>query len=129
MDVKHQATFEKAKLRRILEREGVPFIFRREKVNKFKEPSDKTEIVVELKGVYHESTGYVKTETSDGGIVRKKPQPMILTEWEKAAALQVDDFTVIDGKRYSVTGVKDVKKLGVYGDISLEVSVTDGTGI
>ena len=99
------------------------------KVNEFKEPSDKAEIVVELKGIYHESIGYVKRETSDGGTVRKKPQPMILTEWEKVAALQVDDFTIIDGKRYSVTSVKDVKKLGIYGDISLEVIVTDGTGI
>ena len=129
MDVKHQATFEKAKLRRILDREGVPFIFLRSEKNDFKEPTGKAHTVAELTGIYHESISYVKTEKADGGNVQKKPCPMILCEWDKVVDILRHDYVVIHGRRYEVQGIKNIAELNVAADISLEVDIQDGVGV
>lgn len=112
--------FQKNKVERILLSQGQEFSFNRPGKNEFGEPTGTAE-TVRIKGVYHESIGYVTRTSSEGSRVRSKPSPMILTLWEEGSKIKLNDSLLLQGKEYKVVDVKDIGESKIAVDISLEV--------
>lgn len=119
--------FEQAKLKRAIATNGVEYEFKRPKKNSFGEVASPIEYETALTvvGLYHESTSYVSTTTSEATSYRSKKQPMILTFFDSAKLLKKRDVVVIKNVKYVFNDLRDVENWGIFGDISLEV-VDDG---
>lgn len=121
----HQAEFQKSKVRRLIVAQGQEFLFSRPGKNEFGEPTGTAE-TVSIKGVYHESIGYVTRTSSEGSRVRSKPSPMVLALWDDGSKVKLNDSLSLQGKKYKVIDVKDIGESKVAVDISLEVVQADG---
>lgn len=114
---------QKAKLKRIIDLQGVEYTFYRDNKDELGEPTGESADVATIKGLWHESQGYVSLVSGDASTVRSKPQAQILTLYEMKGDISQGDYLMIDGTRYNVTGVHDPTLLGIAADISLEVVV------
>lgn len=112
--------FLKNKIQRQLNCKGLDYSFKRNKIDKFKQPTNEVVDVIILKGIYHEANSYITKNVSDAAITQSKKKPMILTLFENVGDLKQDDFVFINNKKYKVTGLLDVQNYGVVCDISLE---------
>lgn len=115
----NSAQFQLNKVRRIIASQGVEFTFTRPGRNEFQEPNGTTESF-KIKGVYHETTSYIRKTSSDASTTRQKPSPMVLTLWENAAVLQHTDKLIYNGKTYQINEIKNIGEANVAADISLE---------
>ena len=128
--------FEANKVRQQLNRSGKVYDFYRPVRNEFGEPTKDADVIGSLKALYHEETGFVRVGMTDTTNVRKTPQsgqkkqPMLLCLWESVveADLKFGDYTMINGKKYSVSAVTNVQEWNIIADISLEVE-DDGNQI
>lgn len=112
--------FEAYKLRRELKRIGKVYEFKRAELNKFKEPTDESELAGKFLGLYHEQNSYVSVSTGDTTQTRTKKTPMILCFYEDAKALKFGDIVEINSKKLSVTGIVNIQEWNIIADISLE---------
>ena len=86
-------------------------------------------------GLYHEVNAYIgidmraTTQTRET-VGKYKKQPRILCLWERIveSGLRIGDYTMINGKKFTVTGVTNVQEWNIIADISLEV-VDDGNKV
>ena len=108
------------KVRRLINTQGGWFLFIKKGKNDFGEPSDEVESTVRLRGVYHETTSYLKKSSGDAATVRAKSSPMILCLYEAAAFLDTDFMLEYRGKTYRIGEIKDVSEAGIACEISLE---------
>lgn len=121
-------SFEGYKIAREIKRSGKSYTFKRNGLNKFKEPTATAEVVVgSMDCLYHEQNSNIQIVTGETTQVRTKKIPMLLCLYDnvQALGLKVGDFTMINGKRFEVTGVVNVQEWSIAADISLEV-VDDG---
>lgn len=126
--------FEEYKLRRELKRNGTDVTFCRNKKNDFGEPTGELEVVANVKGLYHETNGYVTLSVSDATVQRSVKLPMLLCLAQDVmfSHLAVGDYVKLpnvvtgESKTYYVTGITDISDFGIITDISLEV-IDDGT--
>lgn len=128
------AEFVESKVKNVVKRYGSEFKFKRyelnmmnERTGEFIKDSEGNEIEMCLKGLYHESAGYIQRTTADGAVTRTKKQPMILCLMSDLsnAGIKVNDIVVNEKTVYEVVGITDMQGLNVAADISLEV-VDDG---
>lgn len=115
--------FERNKLLRLLRTHGISYTFKRSEINKFKEPTGEAVSVATIQGVFHETTQHVSIVASDAASVKSKQTPYILTLYEAAKDLQQGDYTIINGKTYTVNDAVDIGNFHIAVDISLEVTV------
>lgn len=116
-------SFSQHQLERAIKVQGREYTFIRRKLNEFNEPvGDPEEFVV--RGLYHESEGYVTSSTGDGGRVTSKPQSWILTLVKESNTPSKGMEVGIDGVKYKVRDLRNVGKLGMVYDISLEEVLT-----
>jgi hypothetical protein len=108
-------------INRLLIGQGKVFIFNRYEVNQFGKTTDVVKDTHDILGVFHQSTMYIKKNTSTGAETKGKPQPMIITLKEQADNLMEKDIVIINNKKYIVVSLEDVGNFGVVTDISLEV--------
>ena len=113
--------FQKNKVNRLILINGQTFIFRRHKLNEFNEPIKDEYEEIEVKGVYHEVSGYITKTTSDNTTIRSKKQPMILIRVEDEQFLKKNDILHFKGKHYIVVDFINVNEYGICTDVSLEV--------
>lgn len=115
--------FEAAKLKKELKTSGIDYEFKRLKVNDFGEPTEESEVVATIKGLYHEQNSNVQITTGETTQIRTKKIPMVLCLYEDAAlaALKVGDVVMINSKTFKVTGVVNIQEWSIIADISLEV--------
>lgn len=117
--------FEAYKIRRELIRSDTRYTILRDAKNQFKELVEEgnPEVVCSFLGLYHEQNGYIQLRTGDTTQTRTKKIPFILCLFEdiKCNKIDINDYVIINGKRYNVTGVIDVQNWGIVADISLEV--------
>lgn len=118
--------FEHAKLKRLLKTHGEYFEFKRKRLDKFKQEINELEKeTVNILGVYHETQNFVSLQSNEAAQTRSKKQPMIMTTFEEAHEIKLNDFLKYNNKKYKVVNVRDILENGVFVDISLEV-VEDG---
>lgn len=115
--------FEAAKLKKELKTSGINYEFKRLKVNDFGEPTEESEVVATIKGLYHEQNSNIQITTGETTQIRTKKIPMVLCLYEDAAlaALKVGDIVTINSKTFKVTGVVNIQEWSIIADISLEV--------
>lgn len=114
--------FEAYKIQRELKRAGKEYVFKRAKLNVFKEPTDEKEDAGSLLGIYHEQSSNISITTGDTTQIRSKKIPMILCLYQDALFLKVDDTVKINNKTYKVTGIVNIQEWNIISDISLEVT-------
>ena len=70
--------FQLNKLRRIINTQGQDFVFTRETLDEFKEPTGEVQEFL-IKGIYHEhyENLFLRQSTTDATVVRSKPSPKI----------------------------------------------------
>lgn len=116
----NQKAFQLNKIRRTIRTLGQSLLVQREGTNDFGEPNGETESL-ELKGVFHESTGYLTKSTSESSTIRKKSSPMLLCLWEDIAELlHHQDEVTLNNKTYKVNEIKNLAEANLVADISLE---------
>lgn len=113
--------FESYKIQREIKRSGSSYTFLRLGKNNFGEPTDELETVVTLSGLYHEQNSNISITTGTTTRYRSKKIPMILCEYENVSEIEVDDFVMINNKKFNVTGIVNVQEWNIIADISLEV--------
>lgn len=115
--------FEAYKLKRELLRSGKTYEFVRNGSNAFGEPVGDAIAIGGLTGLYHEQNSNVQITSSDASQVRTKKLPMILCLYEDIASfsLKTGDYTIINNRKFVVTGIVDVQEWQIVADISLEL--------
>lgn len=99
---------------------GIKYTFSRQAADKFGQPLEDIQEHIELKGIYHESNGYIQTTGSDATITRTKKSPMILCLYEDGIKIKQGDLIIIEGKQYNVSGILNIQNYSIVSDISLE---------
>lgn len=116
---------EQKAVKREIARNGSIYTVKRNKVDKYGEPTQEVEEVTTLRGLFHISKGFIMKNTSDGSQTKTKGQPMILALWEECETIQNGDFVVISGNTYKITDKNNIEEYNIIADISLEVVLSD----
>lgn len=116
----YAASAQLNKVRRLVNTEGTWFTFSKQGKNEFNEPNGVDVSTVRLKGIYHETTSYLKKTADDAATVRTKSSPMILCLYEASSFLDTEFTLTYRGKLYRIGEIKDIAESGVACDISLE---------
>lgn len=116
---------EQKAIEREIIRNGSTYIVKRNKVDKYGEPTQEVEEVTTLRGLFHISKGFVTKNTSDGSQTKTKGQLMILALLEECATIQNGDFVVINSNTYKITDINNIEEYNIIADISLEVVLND----
>ena len=116
---------EQKAVEREISRNGSTYTVKRNKVDKYGEPTQEVEEVTTLRGLFHISKGFVTKNTSDGSQTKTKAQPVILPLWEECETIQNGDFVVINGNIYKITDKNNIEEYNIIADISLEVVLSD----
>lgn len=101
---------------------GTEFTFLRDIEDKYHQSVGADEVVT-VRGIYHESNGYISVNKADSTLVQSKKTPMILALMVNVKLIAQGDYTIINDRKYKVTGVLDIQNYGVVADISLEMEV------
>lgn len=121
--------FEAYKLKREVRRNGVVFEFKRQKLDKFNEPTGELETVAEVRGLYHESNSYITETVGDAATTRTKKQPMLLclVDDVKSSDLRQGDEIQTPFRSSQMTsatlryvGCVDIQNWGIIADLSFE---------
>lgn len=99
---------------------GVEYTFSRQALDKFGQPLDDVQEEIILKGIYHESNGYIQTTGSDATITRTKKSPMILCLFKDGNKIKQGDLISVNEKQYKVSGILNIQNYSIASDISLE---------
>lgn len=116
---------EQKAVEREIARNGSTYTVKRNKVDKYGEPTQEVEEATTLRGLFHISKGFVTKNASDGSKTKTKGQPMILALWEECETIQNGDFVVINGNTYKITDKNNIEEYNIIADISLEVVLSD----
>lgn len=116
---------EQKAVEREIVRNGSTYTVKRNKVDKYGEPTQEVEEVTALRGLFHISKGFITKNTSDGSQIKTKGQPMILALLEECKTIQNGDFVVINGNTYKITDKNNIEEYNIIADISLEVVLSD----
>lgn len=115
--------FERHKIDRLIKVHGEYYYFYRDTLDEFKEPTGGTSYV-SVRGVFHETVSPIIVTTSESAAVQDKPNCYILTLYdEKSQQIQQGDFTYINDRKYTVTGVTNTGNWNIALDINLEPEV------
>lgn len=114
-------TFELFKLKNIIKKNGKEFAFRRCGKNEFGEDSQEYTDVCVVKGIYHETSSYVKKVTDDGASYTTKKSPMVLSLYDDCREVLAGDMVEISEKTFKVTEINNMGQEDIVVDISLEV--------
>ena len=113
--------FDVSTVTRAINTHGQEFTFKHHSKSAFGEP-DTEFTTITVKGLFHQTRGYITKTTSDGSITRSKPQPQILALVnESSGSLTLDDTLEYKDQNYRVTGVNNINNLDIALDISLEM--------
>ena len=118
--------FERDKLRKQIQMYGKNYIFKREQLNEYKEPTGEVDVVSPVVGIYHAFGSYTSRQITEGAVVAKNQTPMIVCLLEDAVLLHVDDFVEIGDEKYRIISLNNVNNLNYAVEISLEVLNKDG---
>lgn len=114
--------FEKHKLTRFINSHGQEYTFLSHGSNSFGEPVEgETSNKVTIRGVYHETQGYVTSVADTGGNIKTKPDAQIICRFSDTESLKAGMVVEIQGKNYRLIDLRNINNLGVACDLSLEL--------
>lgn len=115
--------FQVAKLRRLIQIAGTTLSFQRDNLNSLKEPDGTSTVVCTAKGVWHTTNEYITITSGDAASVQSKNNPRFLVQFKDAEKISQGDYTMLNGKKYKVSGITNVGDICLASDISLEETV------
>lgn len=86
-------------------------------MNDFGEHTGAVEEVHTCKGLFHESSGFLKIKLADAGKVQTEKTPMVLILYTDK--IRIGDKLEINGVSYSVQGMVNIRNSNVLLDVSL----------
>ena len=113
------ALFLRHKIERHIIMNGRKFVFSIINKDKYGQTVDKEE-QIEISGLFHTSSYYVKSNDSDGSRKVSKQRPMILVLFEDGKNIEKDYKVKISDKTYVVISKDNLQSLDIAYDISLE---------
>lgn len=117
--------FETYKVRREIQRSGKFYEFFRQGINMFGEPDEnETSSLGYLSGIFHQhNSSYVSVSTAAETRYKKKLESSILCLYSDVAelGLRTGDYTIINGKAYRITSVRDIQEWNEIAEVDLEV--------
>lgn len=105
-------------IKRSIERNGQCGEVYRKTTNEFGEPKE-NEKICNIKGLFHESNGYLGVVLAEKGRVYADKKPLFLIVYTEI--LKKGDLIVIDGRTFEITELDDLGNLHLFIDLSLEV--------
>ena len=108
-------SFEANKIARLIKVQGASYVFKRDTLNNFKEPTGETMDTC-INGVFHEQIQHITVTAT----VRQKMSSYILALYTDTKDIQQGDYVYIDGRKYLVNGINNISNWDVAVDISLE---------
>ena len=99
---------------------GREFIVTRPTRNEFKEPAGE-EPVGSFRGLFHVSTGYLDISLTEGTKLSTRKHPQLLLLYTED--IQQEDNIILEGRKYTVTGVDDVGGLHLCTELSMKEEI------
>lgn len=114
--------FEKHKLTRFINSQGQEYTFLLPESNSFGEPVEgEVSKEVTIRGVYHETQGYVTSKADTGSNIKTKPDAQIICHFSDTKNLKTGMVVQIWEKSYQLIDLRNINNLGVACDLSLEL--------
>lgn len=111
--------FERNKVAQLIRTHGERYLFRRDELNKFKEPVDDI-VIAEIMGIFHQTMEHILVTGSDASSIQDKTSPFILALYDDAKDIKQGDKVTINGQPYLVNGATNVGQWNIALDISVE---------
>ena len=105
------------RIKRQVEANGHECRFTRGKLNDFGEHTGAVEEIHCCKGLFHESSGFIKIKLADAGKIQSEKTPMVLILYTDK--IQIGDKVRINGVSYSVSGFTNIRNSNMLLDVSL----------
>lgn len=110
-------------IERLIKRYGQDCMVTRAGANQYGEPTGDRVQVIECKGLWHWSPGYLDITLKDAGAVQDRKTPRVLIPYR--SDIRVGDQIAVGGTVYCITGVTDIGNEHLFMDISLGGDVDD----
>lgn len=111
--------FQVNKVRRAIQTQGSSFVVTSPVLNAYGEPSSWT-VFKTIRGLYHETTGFISKTVKDGSSINRKSSPMILCLASEVSGLKKGMKVLHGSKEFALVEVKDLGEAGAIFDLSLE---------
>lgn len=118
-------SFQLNKISRFIKTQGESFVFKRPKLNEYNEPVKDGYDEITIFGVYHEVNSQVSEVTTEGSVIKTKPQPRILCMPEYGDKVKQGDMLEHKGIKFKVIEPANLLLYDICADISMVV-VEDG---
>lgn len=116
--------FETYKVRREIQRSGKFYEFFRAGINQFGEPDEsETSSVGYISGIFHQhNSSFISVSVSSETRYKKKLESSILCLCKDAndLELKIGDYTIVNGKAYEVTSIRNIQEWNEIAEIDLE---------
>lgn len=86
-------------------------------------PTGEQKSIVDVRGLFHTSKGYITENISDGTKTHSKGQPLLLLKYEDSESIQNGHILEIGSNRYKVIEKNNIQMYNIVCDISLELVV------
>lgn len=113
------------KVVREIKTHGRTYIFNRNVLDEYNEPTGQEQEITTVRGLFHITKGYVSQKIAEGSKTHSKGQPMLMLTYEDSTEIKVSDFVNINENKYIVIEKNNLQELNIVCDISLEL-VLDG---
>lgn len=90
--------------------------------NDFGEPTT-GELICNIKGFYHEGNSQISAITQDKGEVKRNKSVYLMVIYDDVTVnIKVNDYFVLDNKKYIIKDLGNQNRLNIYFDMQLEVA-------
>lgn len=100
---------------------GSTFTVKRNKIDKYKEPTGEPETITAFRGLFHITKTFQTRTVKDGTVTRTKGQPMVLAEYSDVEEIRNGDIIEYNGLEYTVADVNNIEQMNIIADISMEL--------
>ena len=125
MSIQKYLQSELHKITRDINQYGENYVFWRDDVDKYGEPTGTTRNIADVKGIFHTERSYVSKNASDATTTHATGTPMILARYDDAKDIKLADWLTINGKTFKVVDVNNIMEYNIVVNISLDEVVTD----
>ena len=94
-------SIELYKVKREIKMHGSEFTVKRNKIDEYKEPTGKPEIITAFRGLFHITKTFQTRTVEDGTVTRTKGQPMVLADYSDVKEIHNGDIIEYNGLVYS----------------------------
>lgn len=110
----------KPKVQKVIDKFPTQVTILRQNLNEFNEPIGE-EVVISVKGFYHESNNQMGNRVSDKGKVKVDKQKFLMVVYdENTVKIKENDYFVLDNSKFRIIDLGNQNRLNIYFDMLLE---------